>query len=399
MQPRLSRPASHRLWAALSFAILLFQSHPAVRAAGPGGPIAAKLQPFVANHTLAGAVTLVASQDKVLSLETVGDADIATRKPMRPDTIFWIASMSKPMTASALMMLVDEGKVNLDDPVEKYLPEFRGQWLAGEQDREHMLLRHPAHPIKVREILSHTSGLPFSTRLERRGDALKIDVLSLREAAFSYALTPLNAEPGTKFDYSNAGLNTAGRIIEGVSGMPYAEFMARRLFRPLGMKDTTFWPTATQVRRLAKSYKPDASGHGLVEIPIDQLSYPLTDRHRGVSPAGGLFSTATDVSIFCRMILNGGVYAGKRYLSETAVKEMTSKQTGALPQNYGFGWSTSPTPGGSFGHGGAYSTNMEVDPARQLVLVFMVQHAGYPGTEGGKILPAFTEAAIAAFGK
>ena len=122
--------------------------------AGPGGPIAAKLQPFVANHTLAGAVTLVASQDKVLSLETVGDADIATRKPMRPDTIFWIASMSKPMTASALMMLVDEGKVNLDDPVEKYLPEFKGQLLIDSRMGDKVVLKKPDRPITLRDLLT-----------------------------------------------------------------------------------------------------------------------------------------------------------------------------------------------------------------------------------------------------
>src|ERR1700729_2591810 len=111
--------------------------------------IAAALQPFVDSHSLAGAVTLVADKDKVLALEAVGFADIAAGKPMRPDALFWIASQSKPITATALMMLVDEGKVNLDDPVEKYLPEFRGQWLAVEQDKDHVLLKKPGHPITV----------------------------------------------------------------------------------------------------------------------------------------------------------------------------------------------------------------------------------------------------------
>jgi CubicO group peptidase (beta-lactamase class C family) len=368
-------------------------------AAGSTGPVAAALQPFVDRHTLAGAVTLVATKDRVLDLETVGYADVAAGRPMPTNALFWIASMSKPMTAAALMMLVDEGKVNVDDPVEKYLPEFKGQWLAAEQDKDHMVLKRPAHPIKVREILSHTSGLPFSTRLERTGDAFKVDVLSLREAVFTYALTPLNTEPGTKYDYSNAGINTAGRIIEVVSGVPYERFMAERLFGPLGMKDTTFRPDASQLARLAKSYKPNAARDGLEETHIDQLTYPLTDRRRTASPAGGLFATAQDVARFGQMILNGGVFAGRRYLSEAAVKEMTSDQTGGLPSAYGFGWSASRPPGGSFGHGGAYSTNLQIDPARGLITVFMVQHAGYPGTDGGKILPAFTAAAAAAFGQ
>jgi CubicO group peptidase (beta-lactamase class C family) len=137
--------------------------------------IAAALQPFLDNHTLAGAVTLVASRDRVLSLEVVGYMDIAAKKPMRTDALFWIASQSKAMTATALMMLVDEGKVNVDDPVEKYLPEFKGQWVKAEQDSEHMLLKRPAHPITVKNVLTHTSGLPFSSPLE----APTLDLLPL----------------------------------------------------------------------------------------------------------------------------------------------------------------------------------------------------------------------------
>jgi CubicO group peptidase (beta-lactamase class C family) len=370
--------------------------------------IAASLQPFVDSHTLAGAVVLVASKDKVLSLGAVGYADVAAKKPMQADSLFWIASQSKPMTAAALMMLVDEGKVNLDDPVEKYLPEFKGQMLAAEQDKDHVLLKNPARPITVKDVLSHTSGLPFMSRVER-----KIDERPLREAVLSYALTPLKSEPGSKYDYSNAGINTAGRLIEVVSGMPYEEFMDKRLFKPLGMKDTTFWPSEEQVRRVAKSYKPNADKTGLEETPIGQLTYPLTDRRRGPCPAGGLFSTAADVGIFCRMILAGGVYEGKRYVSEAAVRQMTSTQTGDLLSKgkgeggYGLGWSTTRKAGGpadsvspgAFGHGGAQATNMWVDPPHQLITVFMVQHAGYPGTDGGKILPTFTKAATDAFAK
>src|SRR6516164_5784933 len=171
----------------------------------PPKSIAAVLQPFVDSHSLAGAVTLVADKTHVLSLETVGYADVAARKPMKPDTLFWIASQSKSITAAALMMLVDEGRIRLDDPVEKYLPEFKGQWLAVEQDREHMLLNKPGHPITVREVLSHTSGLPFKSAMEQP----TLDLLPLRDAVRSYAMTPLQFEPGTKYQYSNAGINTA----------------------------------------------------------------------------------------------------------------------------------------------------------------------------------------------
>jgi CubicO group peptidase (beta-lactamase class C family) len=357
----------------------------------PSRSIAAALQPFVDRHALAGAVTLAADRDKVLSLEAVGYADVAAKTPMHTDALFWIASQSKPVTAAALMMLVDEGKVRLDDPVEKYLPEFKDVWLAAERGRDHVLLRRPRHPITVREILSHTSGMPFKSAVEEP----TLDLLPLANAVRSYALTPLQYEPGTKYQYSNAGINTAGRIVEVASGMPYEVFLQRRLFDPLGMKDTTFRPTAEQLKRLAKSYKPDAGKTGLEETTVTQLRYPLDAPGRQPVPAGGLFSTAADVGRFCQMVLSGGALRGKRYLSEAAVKEMTSKQTSdALQEAYGLGWATG---GGTFGHGGAYSTNMTVDPRRGLVLVFLVQHAGFPG-DGGKSLGAFHQAAQERFG-
>ncbi len=349
-------------------------------------------------------MTLVATKDKVLGLEAVGYADIAAKQPMRTDCLFWIASQSKPLTATALMMLVDEGKVNLDDPVEKYLPEFKEQLLAVPAPNGPAVLKKPAHPITVREVLSHTSGLPFMSAAEK-----KIDGLSLADAARSYAKTPLKTEPGAAYAYSNAGINTAGRIIEVVSGMPYEKFMEERLFKPLGMKDTTFWPSDEQIKRLAKSYGPNKEKTALQEIPIGQLTYPLNDSKRGPCPAGGYFSTAADMGIFCQMVLNGGVYAGRRYVSEASVREMTSTQTGDLLNKgkgeggYGLGWSTSRKAAsakdtvspGPFGHGGAQATDMSIDPQRQLITVWMVQHAGYLGPDGGKIVPAFRKAAEA----
>jgi len=353
--------------------------------------ITAAVQPFVSGNTLAGAVMLVASKDKVLSVATAGWADIAAQKPMTRDALFWIASQSKAMTASALMMLVDEGKLQLDDPVEKYLPEFKGQMLAVERDDDHVLLRKPAHPITVREILSHTSGLPFSTPMEQP----TLDGLPLRDAVRSYAMTPLQFPPGTKYQYSNAGINTAGRIVEVISGMPYEKFMDERLFKPLGMKDTTFWPTASQVKRLAKSYKPNQAQTGLEEISITQLHYPLSDHaNRYPMPAGGLFSTASDTAKFCQMILNDGVCEGKRVLSAESIKQMTSRQTAPeIKDSYGLGLSVGPD---WCGHGGANATNMQIDRKRGLVLIWMVQHSGFPGN-GGQSQEAFKQAAIAAF--
>jgi CubicO group peptidase (beta-lactamase class C family) len=355
------------------------------------GTIAGVLQPLVDNHSLAGAVTLVATRDKILSLEAVGYADVAAGKPMQTDCLFWIASQSKPITAVGLMMLVDEGKIDLDDPVEKYLPEFEGQWLAVEQDKEHILLKKPKHPITVRNILSHTSGMPFKSLIEQP----TLDTLHLRDAARSYAMTPLQFQPDEGYQYSNAGINTAGRIIEVVSGLAYEDFMDQRLFHPLGMKDTTFWPSGEQLKRLAKGYKPNADKTNLEETTISQLSYPLNNRQRQPMPAGGLFSTATDCARLCQMVMAGGVFDGKRYLSEAAVKEMTRRQTAeSLKQIYGLGWSVN---GSNFGHGGAMSTNMNVDTNLGLITVFLVQHAGFPG-EGGKSQGLFREAAVKQFG-
>ena len=354
--------------------------------------IAAALRPFVDAGSLAGAVTLVADKDKVLSRDAVGYADIAAKKPMKADTLFWIASQSKPITAAALMMLVDEGKVKLDDPVAKHLPEFNDQWLVVKQDEAHLLLEKPKRAITIRDILSHTSGMPFASVMERP----TLDLLPLRDAVRSYAMTPLRFEPGSKYQYSNAGINTAGRVIEVVSGKSYEEFLENRLFEPLGMKDTTFWPNKEQLTRLAKSYKPNAAKTGLDETTVRQLKYPLDDRKRQPMPAGGLFSTADDIGKFCRMVLGRGRFDGKRYLSEGAVKQMTSKQTGdSVKEGYGLGWSTS---GDSFGHGGAYATNMNIDSKRGLITVFMVQHAGFPG-DGGKSHAAFRRVAEERFGK
>jgi CubicO group peptidase (beta-lactamase class C family) len=353
--------------------------------------IVAALQPFVDRQELAGAVTLVADKDKVLSLDTVGYADVAAKKPMRPDTVFWIASQSKSITAAALMILVDAGKVSLDDPIEKYLPEFKDQWVAVEQDKEHMLLKRPARRITVRQALSHTSGLPFRSAMEQP----TLDGLPLRDTVRSHAMTPLQSEPGTKFLYSNAGINTAARIIEVVTSMSYEAFLDERLLRPLGMKDTTFWPNDEQLKRLAKAYKPNAAKTGLEETTIGQLTYPLNNRHRYPMPAGGLFSTAEDVGRFCQMVLNGGTFHGQRILSEDAIAQMTRKQTGdALKEAYGLGWSTG---GKAFGHGGALSTNMTIDPKRGLITVFHVQHAGFLGN-GNQSQAAFRKAAEGTFG-
>ena len=358
------------------------------------GPVAKALQPFVDDHVLAGAVTLVADKEKILDVETVGFADVASHKAMTPDALFWIASMSKPITATAFMMLVDEGKIKLDDPVEKYLPEFKGQMVMTEKDNPQSL-KAPKHPITVKNILSHTSGMAFASPMEKP----TLDLFPLEDRVKSYAKMPLQFEPDTKYQYANAGINTAGRLIEVLSGMKYQDFLAKRLFEPLGMKDTTFFPTEAQITRIATSYGPTKDRSNIQATTVGQLKYPLTDAARQPMPAGGLFSTAADVAKFCQMLLNGGEIDGKRYISAESLKQMSSTQTGSLPNSYGLGFATDKKPGGAFGHGGAYSTDMTIDPPHNLITVFMVQNAGWRSDEGKKILPAFRKVARDTFAK
>ena len=369
--------------------------HAQTPAAGQSDAIESYLQPLASNHTMAGAVTLVANNDHTVYLKAVGFRDLAARDPMPTNAMFWIASTTKPMTATALMMLVDEGKVHLDDAVEAYLPEFKGQMVRvkkpdaaqkvpatlGTANAPELVAAR--HPIRIREILSHTSGLPFKS--EAQPGAL--DLLPSAEAVGSFAAEPLMFQPGTDYSYSNEGLNTAARIIEVVTGMPYEHFIQERLFDPLGMKDTTFWPNAEQIARLAKSYKLDESTKGLKEVPISQLTYPLDDRvHRHPMAPGGLFSTASDVSIFCQMLLNGGTYHGKRILSESAIREMTTPQNGGHGSGgYGLGLSVDKN---GFGHGGAYKNMMDIDPKAGRILIFMVQQEGPWGTKDGDAINA-----------
>jgi CubicO group peptidase (beta-lactamase class C family) len=354
--------------------------------------VAAAVKPFLDKHKLAGAVTLVADKDKVLAADAVGSADLAAKRPMTPDALFWIASMTKPMTAAAVMMLVDEGKVKLDDPVAKYLPEFKDLWVAVERDDAHVLLKRPKRTVTVRDVLSHMSGMPRNSPVE---SPPPFDTLPLRDRCRAYALTPLQSEPGEKYQYSS-GINVAGRVVEVVGGKPFAEFLDARLLDPLGMADTTFWPTEAQAKRLATAYKWSADETGLDAATIPQLTHPLTDRHaRHPLPSGGLFSTAADCATFCRMVLNGGTLNGKRYLSEAAVKEMTRRQTpDTVKESYGLGWMVGS---GFFGHGGAFGTNMTVDPGRGLVTVFLVQHAG-PGGGMRDAQAAARAAALKQFG-
>jgi CubicO group peptidase (beta-lactamase class C family) len=393
-----------RLAAICSTLAAVLAGLPSVSRGKEAESIVSSLQPYIERHAFAGVVTLVASKDRVLSLEAVGYTDVTAQKPMPPNALFWIASMSKPVTVAALMMLVDEGKVRLEDPVEKYLPQFTPKLMEVAPDGKSVQLRKPRHQITVRDLLRHTSGLRPTSSIENP----TLDRFTLEARVQSYAIEPLIYEPGTRFLYSNAGINTAARIVEVAVGTRFETFLQERLFNPLKMDDTTFWPTTAQLKRLAKSYAHDASGTQLQEIPITQLRYPLTDHiNRYPMPAGGLFSTAKDMGTFCQMLLNSGQFGGKRYLSASAVELMARNQLSpqilqtlreeklsGFPSEeadgYGLGFFTKTT--GIFSHAGAYATNMRIDLQQGLATVWLIQYGG-SSTEPDKGREVFEKAA------
>lgn len=358
-----------------------------------------RLQPFVEQSVIAGAVALVARDGKTVSLEAVGYTDLAARRPMRTDSLFWIASMTKPITATAVLALQDDGKLSIDDPVEKHLPEFKGQWLVQSRGSNTLALTRPARPITLRDLLTHTAGL---------GDvpAPRPDC-SLAELVMAYSQQPLQFPPGSKWSYSNPGINTLGRIVEVASGMKFEEFLNQRFFKPLGMKDTTFWPTASQAKLLAKSYQPGGSG-GLEETEIFFIKGGLSDRRRTAFPAGGLFSTADDIGRFYQMLLDGGMWRGKNILSRESVAQLTRTQSGDIKtgftdgMSWGLGFAVVKEPRGvtemlspgTFGHGGAYGTQSWADPVKRTVLVLMIQRAKLPNADASDVRRVFQEAAL-----
>ena len=366
--------------------------------------ITAAMQRFVDEGQLSGAVTLVAQNGSVLSLEATGWQDLESRTPMTKDSLFWIASMTKPITALAVLMLQEEGKLNIEDPVMKHLPEFKGQMLLKEKSAAQTVLVKPARPVTIKDLLTHTSGLVGTSPL----DAEAIDVLTLKEAVITYALSPLQFEPGSKWSYCNPGINTLGRLVEVVSGESYAGFLDKRLFKPLGMKKTTFWPKKKDLEHLATSYKPTADGKGLEVATIKYLTPPFSNQKRTPLAAGGLFSTAEDLYQFYAMLLNGGELNGTRYVSEATLKLMTQNHTGDLKAGFtegmgmGLGFQVVVTPvgvtamlsPGTYGHGGAHGTQGWIDPVKKTVHILLIQRAGLKNGDASPMRQAFQEAAL-----
>ena len=366
--------------------------------------VGAAMTEMIAKNEVAGAVTVVVSKSKVLHLETTGFADAASKRPMTPDTIFWIASMTKPITGTAILMLQDEGKLNVADPVAKYLPEFAN-------------LRTPSGKpanLTITQILTHTSGLGEASGPAAQSAKTLADLVPIWLAA------PMQYEPGAKWSYTQSGINAAARIVEVVSGMSFDAFLQQRLFDPLGMKHTTFYPTAEQRAEMVTAYAKNKDTGALEPVPPRPDFGP---RDRPPQGNGGLYSTAPDYARFCQMLLNGGQLDGHRYLSAAALNFLSTPQTGDLPTgffqndtfgrhgtNYGWGIATcvlrTPHEGvaavlspGSFGHGGAWGTQAWVDPVKGVAYVLMVQRSNFPNSDASEVRRAFQEAAAKALAR
>lgn len=374
----------------------------AVRAAEPDAAtlakIPAQMQAFVDKGEISGIVTLVATRDKVVHLAAVGKSDLESGRAMQTDDLFWIASMSKPITAVAVAICKDDGRLSFDDPVEEYIPAFKKVTLAGGAA--------PSRPITIRDLLTHTSGMGEYSKSQPHW--------TLQEFVNQAISQPLKFQPGTKWSYSTAGIDALGRVVEIVSGKSFDAFMKERIFDPLQMTETTFWLSPEQARRFAHNYRLNPTTQKLEPATIAYMyGTEITDRQRPPLGGAGLFSTAADIGKFYQMTLNHGSVNGKQILKAETLAEMLKVQTGELtarpgmPWGYGFCIVTDPkameanamlTPG-SYGHGGAHGTSSWVDPAKGAVYVIMLQRASLRNPDNSDMHRVFQETANAAFGK
>lgn len=373
-----------------------------VTAATPTLPgIGSAMEQMIQQHEVAGAVTMVVTKQKVVHLECTGFADVASQKRMTPETLFWIASMTKPITGAAILMLQDQGKLQVTDPVAKFLPEFAH--LKTPSGR-------PAN-LTIVQILTHTSGLG-----EAKGPAAE-QAKTLADLVPIWLAAPMQYEPGQKWQYTQSGINAAARIVEVVSGLTFDQFLEKRLFAPLGMKHTTFYLDTAPAGSLVTAYSKNKDTGQLDPVPPRPEFGP---RQRPPQGNGGLYSTAPDYARFCQMLLNGGKLDGRRYLSPKAVELLSTPQTGSLPtgffqnetfgqhgMNYGWGIGTcvlrTPHEGvaamlspGTFGHGGAWGTQAWIDPLRGAAYILMVQRSNFPNSDASEVRKAFQEAAATA---
>lgn len=364
-----------------------------------------RMQQFVDEGTVAGAVTVVGSSKGIVHHEAVGYQNLESKQPLTKDSLFRIASMTKPITAIGIMQLQDEGRLSVEDPVEKHLPEFKGQMLIDKRDGDAITLKKPPRPITIRDLLTHTSGLPggFPAGLS---DLYFKRSYSLAEATAMQSQRPLDFEPGSKWAYCNAGIDALGRIIEVKSGQKFEDYLAARVFKPLGMNDTSPYPDDKQLARLAGLY-------GQKDGKLTFADYVLIGPTKGARhpiPAGGLFSTGADLAKLYQAMLNKGRLGDARILSENSVQQMTQLQTGDIQtgftpgMGFGFGWAVVKEPQGvhemlskgTFGHGGAFGTQGWIDPQKDLFVILLIQRTGMPNSDASELRRELQRLAVAA---
>lgn len=359
------------------------------------GPAVEKL---VANNQVAGAVVMVARHGKIVYFQATGKSDIATGQPMERDEILRFYSMTKPVTSVAVMMLVEEGKISLDDPIKKYLPEFKGVQVFIGTTNSGFVTEPVRREPTVRDLLRHTGGLTYgfmgNTPVDMAYD--KAGVLApsntLAELTRKVASLPLLYQPGAKWNYS-VSADVLARMVEVVSGQPFDEFLAERIFKPLDMHDTGFFVPPDKQARFAAVHGPDGDKLKVINLPV---TTGFLQRPTLLSGGGGLVSTARDYMRFCQMLTAGGELHGKRLLRRETIQMMTTNQLskgefpisfGALSfpgVGFGLGFSVQVEPSlfsaahvGEYGWSGLASTSFWISPKDDVVVIVLQQFMPY----------------------
>ncbi len=370
--------------------------------------IATVVQRSVDQGEIAGAVTLVARHGQVVWLKATGNQDRENSKPMRTDSIFRICSMTKPIVTLGIMMLYEEGRFQLDDPISKYIPEFSDPKVLVTPKEGKPYTIPATQPITIRNLLTHTSGIgynwdpdlgPFYKEANIAAGLLTFDG-TIGENVKRLARLPLLFNPGERWNYG-LNIDVLGYLIEIISGKPLDQFLKERIFEPLGMRDTFFYVPEEKVDRLATAYTW-YEGKGLARFPDTPITegtfsysadYPIHGPKKLFSGGAGLCSTASDYARFCQLMLNKGKLGKMQLISRKSVELMTHDQLGPkFPEQdfgLGFGIDGAKTPlhelgsAGQYQWGGFFYTAFTVDPKEDMITVFMAQlHPGGPNTQG-----------------
>jgi CubicO group peptidase (beta-lactamase class C family) len=368
--------------------------------------LSAGMKELVDSGRLAGAVTMVSRHGKVVEFDATGKRDIAANAPMQKDSIFRIYSMTKPITGVAMMILFEEGKWQLNDPVAKYIPEFAKLKVYSTDTNGNVVMKDQTHAVTMRELMSHSGGFTYGFFSNTAVDKLQLeaDLLNpnntLDEFIKRVAKLPLNAQPGTEWHYS-ISVDIQGYIVQKLSGMPFEEFLEKRVFKPLGMSDTGFYVPKEKLNRFAEFYNYDNDGKLHAVGVREGLNHDFAAKIALSSGGGGLVSTATDYMRFCQMLLNGGQLDGVRILSPLSVELMRTNVLAPtvpiLAPGAGFGLDfaiyTDPVAaGGYYGKGtywwgGAAGTWFWIDPVNDLIVVGMIQQAAGTGAAAVSAVP------------